>query len=129
MKKIKQILIVDDMEIEHIVATHAIKEYNEAIEVVSASGAEEALSSIKSGKVSPDLILLDINMPGMNGFDFLEEFPKLTSDSAPIIAMLSSSNQVSDQERAMNYDFVKSFFTKPLEPEHLEAFFEQVEMS
>ena len=116
-----KILVVDDMEIEHVVATHAIKAFDDAIEVVSEYGAQEAMDKLKASETVPDLILLDINMPGMNGFDFLDEFAKLDPLPTITIAMLSSSNQASDIERCLEFPFVKHFFTKPLEPEHLTA--------
>jgi CheY-like chemotaxis protein len=72
----------------------------------------------------PRLILLDINMPVMNGWDFLSQFETLSNvpKSDIKIAVLSSSVEPSDFEKAMSFDSVDKFISKPLKPEDVEEF-------
>ena len=84
--------------------------------------AQEALAELKKASDDkneneyPDLILLDINMPAMDGWAFLVEFRKLSEDikSATKIYMLSSSDYPGDYEKAKTYPEVLDFLDKPL---------------
>ena len=77
--------------------------------------AGKALEWLKSidGKDFPELILLDINMPRMDGFEFLDEYEKEFTDSSSAIIMLSTSINSSDKEKSKNYN-IKAFVNKPL---------------
>lgn len=69
----------------------------------------------------PDYILLDLYMPEMNGFEFLEKFNKLKSIRDKIeIFVCSSSKNKEDRDEVMNYPFVSAFLEKPLSDEFLE---------
>jgi CheY-like chemotaxis protein len=72
--------------------------------------------------IFPDLIFLDIKMPIMDGFGFLEEFsklPEIKNNKCSIIMLTSSSDQ-DDVDRALQHQVVKKFLTKPLKIEMLE---------
>ncbi len=58
-------------------------------------------------------------MPVMNGFEFLDRYAQEFEVHAPVVAMLTSSHLGRDRERAMQYSFVKSYFEKPLQADHL----------
>ncbi|WP_417603298.1 response regulator [Owenweeksia hongkongensis] len=78
--------------------------------------AKDALNFIDDN-LSPNsqyLILLDINMPIMNGWDFLDSIQQKPYTSQIDIIMLSSSIESSDKERARNYSLVKEYLEKPL---------------
>jgi len=129
MKKIDCILLVDDNPNENYFHTYIINEGNVCNHLKTVYDGLEALEYLKESEIKgkenispkPNLILLDINMPRMNGFDFLDEFTKLdvalTSDI--IIAMLSTSDNPYDKIRAMKTLQVKEFITKPLDLEIL----------
>ncbi len=72
--------------------------------------------------IRPDIILLDINMPGMNGFEFLGEYDKLPKEQKAnvVLMMLTTSLNPDDHKRAMSYGIVDSFKSKPLTRKLLE---------
>jgi len=119
MESCIRILLVDDDPICHLITSKLIKRYT-SNEVEAFADAIEALTQLKwrashERDRFPDLILLDIDMPRMDGWQFLEEFHQLPEEiieSASII-MLSSSNHSSDVERSRQYRAVKDFFSKP----------------
>jgi len=120
MKKANCILLVDDNEADNIFHSRAIKKAEVCEHVEIATGGEEALNYIeKCAGVSlpkPDLIFLDINMPGMSGFEFLEEYGKLDPKlkSKIVVFMLTSSLMPEDNEKALSSADVFGFLNKPL---------------
>ncbi len=118
--KIKRILLVDDNETDQFVHEAVIEQFDPDIEILKAYDGQEALDILSDSDQQPNIILLDINMPGMNGFEFLEEYSQDPNTSI-VIAMISSSEQRSDQERALAYDCVSNYFVKPLKVSHLEG--------
>jgi CheY-like chemotaxis protein len=125
MKKYKCMLIIDDDD----ESCFLVKCYQERMKMASHFYAfktgREALDFINevngsNGSVShtfPDLILLDINMPEMDGFDFLEEFHHRYKEK-PKIFILSCSNHPKDIKRAGKFD-VDGYFVKPLTKQQL----------
>jgi CheY-like chemotaxis protein len=114
-------LIIDDSEVQlyiaqFLITKHAISKTTATF--VSARSALEYLTSIKNNSEDlPDLILLDISMPDMDGFQFLEAY--MTIHDSPgkrcPIAMLTSSTNASDIERARTYPSVKGYLIKPID--------------
>jgi CheY-like chemotaxis protein len=103
-----------------------IKKGNAADIVVikqSATDALEFLKSRKDGEVThPDLIFLDINLPGMNGWEFLQEYNELDKklQGKAIVIMLTTSENPDDKMRSMGLNVIADFKTKPLTIEMLE---------
>jgi CheY-like chemotaxis protein len=126
MKKFKNldsILLVDDdrfINLAHSkaierVSVKAINNVKEALEFLTGSGAYQDAQNTGS----PGIIFLDINMPGLTGWDFLEMYRQLDDahKAKVIVVMLTTSLNPDDHKRAMLDDNVVDFLSKPLRPE------------
>lgn len=123
MKNINVACIIDDDPI-FVLGTKRLMELSEfSGETLVFSNGELALNAITemiAKKESlPEIIFLDINMPVMDGWDFLEEFETLSGTENVTIYVLSSSVDPADAERARSYPHVKDYITKPLNREKL----------
>ncbi len=127
MKKnlISTLLIDDDSDINYF-HERAIKKFDPYIDVViktSGMAALEFLISKSNDNNAPDLIFLDINMPGMNGWEFLEKYNLLNKgfQNRTILIMLTTSENPDDQEKAKSFNYVSDYITKPLTKELFEV--------
>lgn len=116
----KSVLIVEDSDEDQFLNSMIIDEFDAGIEVHQAYNGQEALDLLEQG-IRPDLILLDINMPLMDGFGFLDGFTEKYGDrvSSQVVIMLSSSGQTGDIRKAKSYACVKDYLLKPLTSEML----------
>lgn len=121
--KIRTMMTIDDSELDQILYKRVITRSGLVEKVISFQYAEDALSYLKSDdREKIDVILLDINMPRMSGFDFLE---RALSDLGPefstsVVIMLTTSLDPADEKRAKQFEVVKAYLNKPLSPEGLE---------
>ena len=121
----KKVMVVDDALIDRVVAQKVMTRSAFAEEVIAVESAMDALEYLRTHdhetEELPSFIFLDINMPEMNGFDFLDEYQKLpdTVKKKCIIIMLSSSLHPEDQERALSSPYVCRFLSKPLNADKL----------
>ncbi|HEY6162136.1 MAG TPA: response regulator [Bacteroidia bacterium] len=116
VRTLDNILVVDDDKIYQLLCKQIIKNANVTNNVISCLSAEEGIDLLKKQEPLPELIFLDINMPGMNGWDFLEAFKRLDKsirDRVKIV-MLSSSVFAADKIRAGTYNEVADYVVKPL---------------
>ena len=120
------LLIIDDDEINNFIAAKLIKKVESNSNVNTCLNGLDGINYLKDllekQNQMPDVIFLDINMPIMNGWDFLEEFEniKLNINKEISIYMLSSSVYNDDIKKAETYGTVKMFISKPLTLEKLE---------
>src|SRR5438105_4751671 len=114
MRKLSCILLIDDDDDDNFFHQIVAREADITDHVQVAENAFEALEYIKTGKPAPDLIFLDINMPKMNGWEFVDEYRKLNRIQNPVIIMLSTSLNPSDIEKSREIPEIKEFKTKPL---------------
>lgn len=126
--KHKCIMLIDDSDIDNMVNKHILGRNNIAENILVFTSANDALLYIEKNKstndpnIFPSVILLDINMPIMNGFGFLFEFEKLNPEliEKVKVVMLTSSVDPNDIRKSKEFKSVKSFISKPLSLEHLE---------
>ena len=125
MNKIKSILVVDDNKIDRAIAKYMIKKCDYFEHHFELTDGKEALDLFMNHEKSsfqfpdcypPQLILLDVNMPIMNGHQFLEQFQTLGIHNIYQIKviMLTSSDNSKDLEKIKQYSFVKDYVKKPL---------------
>lgn len=94
-----------------------IQKLNLTNKLVIKNNGKEAIDYLKAQSPTsmPTLILLDIDMPVMNGYEFLEEFSKLPEDSlVSEIIIVSTSSQFIDEIKIVHFPFVKAYMSKPL---------------
>jgi len=121
IKKLNCIMLIDDNPDDNFFHERVIRKCDAAENIIVMQAATVALEYLQSKPdMCPDLIFLDINMPGMNGWEFLEEYNKLDKSlqSRVIVIMLTTSENPDDQIKAVN--IVTDFKTKPLTKEMLE---------
>lgn len=115
-----RILLVEDEDINNYIAARLIQKALPGAEVTSCLHGKQAMELLMEIKHDPsklpDIILLDINMPVMNGWQFLEEYGrrKIDPEGKSAIFILSSSVYSDDINRAHSYSDVKGFICKPL---------------
>lgn len=125
MKNLYNICVIDDDKIYQYTISKTIKVYDLANEVLIFSDGEEALNffieNIDNTSDLPDIILLDINMPIMDGFQFMEEYIKLKPRVGKkiLIYMVSSSVDSSDIRRAEQVSEISDYIIKPIKPGEL----------
>ncbi|MFA0961189.1 PAS domain-containing protein [Roseivirga sp. BDSF3-8] len=123
--QIRNILLVDDDKVSHFLHERIIKSRKADVETLAYDRPREALEHLIEGKVNPDICLLDINMPIIDGFDFLEEMKKSGIDLP--VYMLTSSINTEDVRRSKAFKNVRGFITKPLTQETVDKIFNMTE--
>jgi CheY-like chemotaxis protein len=130
MERINRILLIDDDNIFNYLNKKIIEISQLTANVTSHVNAKKALNELKlicdSGADSfPDIIFLDINMPVMDGWEFLDEFEKFPESIVEKcrVYILTSSIDPNDIEKSKAYKSVKDFISKPLSEEILKSLF------
>ena len=91
----RNILLIDDDEDDREIFLTALESINSPVNCIVSADAREALDKLVSGEISPELIILDLNMPVMNGQQFLVEVKKEESlKNIPIIVLSTSSHEL-----------------------------------
>jgi|JI8StandDraft_2_1071088.scaffolds.fasta_scaffold06867_7 two-component SAPR family response regulator len=112
-------IVIDDDKINNLVCESVIRKVQENNHVVSFLRAEEALNYLSNTNNNhPDVIFLDINMPEMDGWEFLERFLPIRKSNTYIFMLSSSINQA-DFDKAKKYAEVLDYVVKPFSKEKL----------
>lgn len=109
---INKVLLIDDDATANYLSKELLESMKAAKEIEVAENCIRALKLITQS--SPDVIFLDIRMPGIDGFDFLERLKALAPENKIKIVMLTSSMRPEDRLRAFSYKAVIEYLEKPL---------------
>ncbi len=128
-KKYQNVMLIDDNEIDNLINQKMIEAAGITETIFTHSGAKSAIEFLrniekimrKSPNVLPQVIFLDIDMPLMDGFQFLDQFDKLSTETKNYckIVMLTSSINPQDLNKSKTYEYVRKFLNKPLTQESL----------
>ena len=126
MTLLQRILLIDDSEADNFLHSRIIQKSGITEEIVVKTGVLEALdylsTRLETGEFpAPQMVFLDINMPGLSGWDFLERYEQLPEAQRHgiVICMLSTSVAPRDRERADSFESVATYISKPLSKETL----------
>jgi len=124
IKDLECILLIDDDKPTNLIHKKVIEKTGLEVDVKALNSAQEALEFLTcTGKYEhnpsvskPGIIFLDINMPGMSGWEFMEAYQKLSDSQKAriVVIMLTTSLNNSDRERALRNDSITTFYHKPL---------------
>jgi len=126
------ILIIDDDEINNFIAAKLIDKIPPKAKVSTCVNGQEGINFVRNKLNNqdefPDIIFLDINMPLMNGWEFLEEYEQIKNDikKKVTINMLSSSVYNDDITKAETYTTVNKFISKPLTVDKIKDLYESL---
>ena len=124
-EKVQSILLIDDDDINNFLSNELIALYWPSAIVTSIMYVEEATrylqEKINTNQPLPDIIMVDLNMPILNGWDFVEAFEKLDTELTKNtqVCIYSSSVYYKDIEKSKQYACVKKFYSKPITQQQL----------
>ncbi|MCY7360245.1 MAG: response regulator [Rudanella sp.] len=127
-KKLNCVLLVDDDADDNYFHQIVIDEMNITERIEVALDGVEALNFLKKENLTyPDIIFLDVNMPKMNGWEFMEAYKELRADQKVkvVVVMLSTSENPEDKKRAGQFSEIVGFSSKPLTEEMLNGILER----
>lgn len=117
------LLVIDDDDINIFIIKKIVEKTELAINMISKANGQQAIDFIKATLTNPEefphLMLIDINMPIMNGWEFVEAYQMLNVQQSVDMYILSSSVYENDIEKTKSYNSVKGFISKPLSIERL----------
>lgn len=116
--------LIDNDEAENYINQEILSRMGVDLEIKVYSNGIEALEMIKNDGC-PDLIFLDVNMPGFDGFEFLQHFEQTLTCTTPVV-MLTSSTRPEDQARAIQYKSVIDYLEKPFKLQDTRLLFKNV---
>ncbi len=116
------VMLVDDDPMSNTYSTLVVKKQNPNTEVITFNSGMAALNYLKDfSKPKPAIILLDLNMPVMNGWDFMEEYEKLNLSIEVVV--VTSSNESEDRNRSKSFQGIIDYFVKPITVDNIKRLF------
>ena len=124
------LLVIDDDDINIFIIKKIVEKTGFAVNMVAKTNGQLAIDYLEEIAGDPEqfphLILVDINMPVLNGWEFIEAYENMNINKAVDMYMLSSSVYENDIEKAKTYNVVKGFISKPLSIDRLIELFRAV---
>lgn len=126
--KYQKALVIDDSDMDLLVNQTILRTIKFAREIVTRNTGKEAITYLRQiiadpNDPLPDFILLDINMPIMNGFEFLEQFETIVEAGNKCkIAVITSSEDLEDIQKVSSFKSVVGYLVKPLDIDSLNRF-------
>ena len=118
LEKIKSLYLIDDDEVVVYLTRNLFKQYDLCDRVEIFSSGQHALAQLDAlitlGEELPEVILVDLNMPVMSGWEFLEKLQTLLGHKTVPVFVFSSSINPVDKERSFKYPIVIDYIQKPL---------------
>jgi CheY-like chemotaxis protein len=125
MKSIESILIVDDDPTSNYICKYLLSTEFKKLQIKTFINPLDALNHIKEKNCKQEnLILLDLNMPEMNGYQFLDHIESIGVDCPVVI--LTNSNNIIEKEYSKKHPHIKAFFKKPFSKNHINEIKEAV---
>ena len=122
----KTIFIIDDDNMYQMLLSRTIRKINDQLNIVSFTNGEEALEHFKElfnqNSTLPDLVLVDINMPVLDGWQFLDDLEIIRpgyKNEIPVY-LISTSLDENDKNKAQENEYIRDFIIKPLPTEWLD---------
>ncbi|MGE8722875.1 response regulator [Leptospira terpstrae] len=121
MKQLSMIYLVEDDVITTFLIKTLMEKFSFADEIHGFQNGEEALHALLDGSVDPDMLFLDLNMPVMDGWEFLNAISKHPKYAKLPIYILTSSIDPTDKARSAEFKNVKGYLVKPLSLKDLQS--------
>lgn len=126
-----RLVMIDDNPLEHLIIEKLCQQSTVFSNVTHFSDARDILNQLGECKPDsynlPDVILLDLQMPEFNGWDFLHQFNSLYTKLSKQVQVYVFTSSVSqeDRERSMSFPFVYDFISKPMKKEKLQLIYQR----
>lgn len=121
-KPVNCIMLVDDNSIDNFFHERVVRKNESAGSIVCMGSAKEALAYLEKGELLPDIIFLDVNMPGMSGYDFIAAYKELSiNHKCLIVVMTSDYDDPEDEALEAVKGIFHDFRPKPVTKEILVA--------
>lgn len=118
----KLTILVDDNDIDLFVQKRLLELNHFASQILTYQSPVDALNFLRTTDEVPEVIFLDLNMPILDGYEFLDEMMQLPAEKLAKVQViiLTSSSSMADREKTMNYPVVVDFISKPLSQSNLQ---------
>lgn len=129
MKKQVRFIVVDDDVTNNLICEYNIRSFNNLAQINLFTQPELALKYLtECGLEEETILFLDLNMPTMSGWEFLEMFRQFYTENQPKISVYILTSAIENLEReVLDFPYLKGFLSKPLTQTYLESIFQQKE--